>query len=71
MVVVLPFVPVIIIKGVLVFKYAYSISEMTGIFNFFNFWKIGALGGIPGLVIAYLEPWINSSVCPPVSIWIL
>ena len=61
-VVVFPFVPVIAIKGISVFKYASSISEIIFIFFSFNLLKISDLGGIPGLVTAKDEPSINSSL---------
>ena len=61
-VVVLPFVPVIAIKGIFVFKYAYSISEIIFVFFSFKSLKIYDLGGIPGLVIANFAPEINSSL---------
>lgn len=68
-VVVLPFVPVIAIKGVFVLRYANSTSEMIFIFFSFKRLKISDFGGIPGLVIAKDAPDINSSLCEPCSIF--
>ena len=69
-VVVLPFVPVIAMNGVLVLRYANSISEMIFIFFSFKRLKISDLGGMPGLVTAKDEPEINFSLCKPHSIFI-